>query len=57
MKIEVSKAQSSWFVFKEDNSDMSRIKWVRQRLRTVMLWEFFLLLIIIQSNIKNRERI
>ena len=57
MKIEVSKAQSSWFVFKEDNPDMSRIKWVRQRLRTVMLWEFFLLLIIIQSNIKNRERI
>ena len=52
MKIKVSQAQSNWFAFKEappyksgcadlHNPDMSRVKWVRQQQRTVMLWEFF----------------
>ena len=26
MKIKVSKAQSNWFVFKEDNRNMNRVK-------------------------------
>ena len=49
MKINVSQAQSNWFVFKETPvysrgcKVMNKVKWVRKQLRTVMLWEFFLL--------------
>ena len=35
---------------------MTRVKWARQQLRTVMLWEFFVLCFIIaQSDSRNRE--
>ena len=43
----VSQTQSNWFVFKrhrlikEGCADMNRVKWARQQLRTVILWEFF----------------
>ena len=57
MKIKVSKAQSNWFVFKEDNPDMNRVKWVRKQLHTVMLWEFFLLYLSLVKVIPETENL
>ena len=66
MKINVSQAQSNWFVFKEapaykrggadlHNPDMSSVKWVRQQLCTVMPWEFFLLYLSLFNVIPETE--
>ena len=68
MKIKVSQAQNDWFVFKEKpvykrgvrrsaHPDMNRDKWVWKQLRTVMLWEFFLLYLSLVKVIPETESI
>ena len=68
MKINVSLAQYNWFVFKETpvynrgvrrsgTPDMNKVKWVRKQLRTVMLWEFFLLYLSLVKVIPETESI
>ena len=66
MKIKVSQAQNNWFVFKETpftkegctdlhTPDMNKVKWVWKQLRTVMLWEFFLLYLSLVKVIPETE--
>ena len=68
MKIKVSLAQYNWFVFKEHRfkkegcaalhaPDMNKVKWVRKQLRTVILWEFFLLYLSLVKVIPETESI
>ena len=68
MKIKFSQAQNNWFVLKETPvykrgyadlhaPDMSKVKWVRKQLRTVMLWEFFLLYLLLIKVVPETESI
>ena len=59
MKIKVSQAQNNWFIFKETlhAPNMNKVKWVRKQLRTVMLWEFFLLYLSLVKVIPETESI
>ena len=62
MKINVSQAQNNWFIFKVTTVYIRGVRRsarprVRKQLRTVMLWEFFLLYLSLVKVIPETESI